>query len=76
MQDHFKYSFQGSIQPHLKKLEADGLITKETTRSGAIIWHANQCRVIDIIQNELAVLKQRENELQDLLAFLEELYVD
>lgn len=76
MQDHFKYSFQGSIQPHLKKLEADGLITKETTRSGAIIWHANQCRVIDIIQNELTVLKQRENELQDLLVFLKELYVD
>ncbi|MFH0966230.1 MAG: hypothetical protein V1862_00895, partial [Methanobacteriota archaeon] len=38
MNDVFRFSFNGSIDPHLVKLESDGLLTKECTRGGAMIW--------------------------------------
>lgn len=76
MYDVFRFSFNGSIESHLKKLEDEGLLTTERTRSGAIIWHANQPRVIDMIQRELEELKYRENELQDLHAYLISMYAD
>ena len=76
MQDGFKFSVNGSIEPHLGKLEADGLLTKECTRSGATIWHANQPLVIDMVQKELVELKHRETELRDLHAYLIGTYED
>ncbi|NLV26759.1 MAG: hypothetical protein GXY48_06295 [Methanomicrobiales archaeon] len=74
MQDVFKYSFQGSIETHLKKLEVDGLISKERTRSGAAIWHANQSLVIEMVEKEREVLKQRESELRVFYSYLIDMY--
>jgi len=76
MHDVFKYSMNGSIEPHLVKLEADGLLHNECTRSGAKIWHANHPLVIDMIQRELKELKHRENDLRDLHAYLISMYAD
>jgi hypothetical protein len=76
MHDACKYSINGSVESHVKKLESDGLITKESTRSGAIIWHANQDRVIEMIQKELEEIKYRENELRDLHTYLISMYSD
>lgn len=76
MHDVFRFSFDGSIDPHLKKLEADGLLTKDSTRSGATIWHANQPLVIEMVQKELEEMKYRERELRDLHAFLIGTYAD
>jgi hypothetical protein len=76
MNDVFKFSINGSIEPHLEKLESDGFLTKESTRGGAIVWHANQSLVIDMIQKELDELKHRENELCDLRAYLLGMYTD
>lgn len=74
MKEFFTYSFQGSIDPHLKKLAADGLITQEKTRSGATIWHANHSLVISIVQKELDELKHREENLRGLHAYLIDMY--
>ncbi len=76
MHEVFRFSVQGSIDPHLKKLEADGLLTKESTRSGAIIWHANQPLVLDMVRRELEEMKHREDELRDLHAYLISMYAD
>lgn len=70
MHEVFKFSFSGSIEPHLEKLENDGFISKETTRSGARIWHANHKKVIKKVSNELQEIKFREEELRELHAFL------
>lgn len=76
MHEVFKFSVSGTIDPHLKKLEADGLLTKEYTRGGAEIWHANQPLVITIIQHELEAMKHREAELRDLHTYLISMYAD
>lgn len=76
MQEVFKFSFHGSIESHMTKLESEGLITKESTRSGARIWHANQPLVIDLVQKERDELKHRESELRDLHEYLIDLYRD
>lgn len=76
MQDVFKYSMNGSIEPHIKKLESDGLLTKESTRGGATIWHANHAQVIDLVQRELEEMKYHEKELRDLHGYLIEMYSD
>ncbi|PWR74016.1 hypothetical protein [Methanospirillum lacunae] len=76
MHDVFRFSFSGSIEPHLEKIEKDGLISKETTRSGARIWHANHDKVIEMVTNELDEMKYREKELRELHAFLINTYGD
>lgn len=72
----FRFSFNGSLESHLKKLETDGFLTKDCTRGGATVWHANQRLVIGVVQRELEELKHRENELRDLHAFLIDTYAD
>jgi len=72
----FKFSVNGSIEPHLKKLESDGFLTKESTRSGATIWHANHPLVIDMIQKELEEMKHHETALHDLHGYLISMYTD
>lgn len=76
MQDVFKYSFHGNIETHLKSLEANGLISKETTRSGARIWHADQSSVLKLVRKELEVLNARELEMRDFHAYLTDMYGD
>ena len=76
MHDVFRFSFNGSIGSYLEKLEADGLLSKECTRSGNTIWHANQPLVINMVQRELEELKYRESELRDLHAYLIGMYAD
>lgn len=76
MHEVFKFSFNGSIESHLEKLDADGLLTKECTRSGAKIWHANPPIVIEMIQKELEEIKYHEKELRDLRTYLIGMYAD
>ncbi len=63
MKDVFTYSFQGSVESHLQKLEADGFVTKEVPKRGAPVWHANPFRVREILKREIAALKSREKAL-------------
>jgi hypothetical protein len=76
MHEVFKYSFNGSVESYLEKLEDDGLLSKEYTRSSVKIWHANQLLVIDMVKGELEELKYRENELRDLHSYLISMYAD
>ncbi|WP_319540848.1 hypothetical protein [uncultured Methanospirillum sp.] len=76
MHDVFKYSFSVSIETHLEKLEKENLISRETTRSGARIWHANQDKVLELVQRELEEMKYREEELRELHAYLVSMYGD
>lgn len=74
MKGVFKYSFQGSVESHLKELEADGLVTKEVPKRGAPVWHADPSRVMEMVEREIDALKYREKELLNLKEFLEEIY--
>jgi len=76
MHDVFKYSFSVSIETHLEKLEKENLISRETTRSGARIWHANQEKVLELVQKELEEMKYREEELRELHGYLVSMYGD
>ncbi len=76
MHDVFKFSFSGSIETHLEKLEKENLITRETTRSGARIWHANPDKVIELVRKELEEMKHREEELRELHGYLIGMYGD
>ncbi len=76
MHDVFKYSFSVKIETHLEKLEKENMISRETTRSGARIWHANQEKVLELVQKELEEMKYREEELRELHAYLVSMYGD
>lgn len=76
MKDVFKFSFHGSVESLLKELETEGLVTKETPRRGAPVWHANPPQVMEMVQKELKAMKYREKELLDLQEYLDELYGD
>ncbi len=76
MHDVFKYSFQGTVAPHLKELEENGFLSKESTKSGAIIWHADHAKVLNLVEQERAAMKHREAELRELHAYLVEMYGD
>jgi len=76
MHEVFKFSVDGTIEPHLKKLEGGCLLTKEYTRGGAVIWHANHPAVIDMIQQELEEMKYHETEIRELHAYLISTYAD
>lgn len=76
MHEGFRISIQGSIDQHLKTLEAEGLLTRESTRSGAVIWHADEQRVLELVQKELEKLEIRVRELRDLQEYLVGMYAD
>lgn len=76
MQDVFKYSFHGSIESHLKALETENLLNKEIPKRGVPLWHANQSKVLEIVQEELEEMKFREQELREFYEYLKELYGD
>jgi len=76
MKDVFKFSFQGSVESHLKELEAECLVTKETPRRGAPVWHANPSLVLEMVRNELNAMKFREKQLLELQEYLDEVYGD
>jgi hypothetical protein len=73
MKDVFQYSFQGSVESHLKELEAEGLVTKKIPKSGAPVWHADPLRVMEMVKRDHCTEK-KEEELMNLKDFLDEIY--
>lgn len=58
IKDVFQYSFQGSVESHLKELEADGLVTKEIPKRGAPVWHAVPLRVMEMVKRDHCIEKK------------------